>query len=148
MDSFAEALSALGALLFFVVFIWGNVEGAIEYFIKPILDWGVSEEEDRRGFTLRWISFFIGVVVAVLLGLDLVSLLATAVGANPISPLVGVVMTGIFMARGANWLHDRFTNPLGPVISNVFSSPGEYLQTPKVSPPEWEYPPDAQTPRK
>lgn len=119
MEQLAEVLSMLGALILFAVFVAGNIEGALEYFLKPVLDWPEATVEERRGIVLREVTLVVGILVAALLGIDLLTLLAVEVGANPVSPVVGVVMTGVFMARGSNWLHDRFTNPLGAILGNV-----------------------------
>lgn len=121
MDALIESLSTIATLAAFAVFLWGSIEGVIEYFVKPLLEWPVDPEE-RRAVILREVSLVVGVVAALLFGIDFLTVLALNVGAAPVHPLVGIIFSGIFMARGSNWLHDRLANPfaaitLEPVLS-------------------------------
>lgn len=138
MEALAGAFTQIAGLVFLAFFIWSNVEGSIEYFVKPALYWSEATKEERRGYILRWIALFLGIVTAFLLGLDLLTMLVLAAGATPVSPAVGIVMTGIFMARGSNWLHDRFTNPFRDIIEVE-------EQVVDLSSVELEHPPDAPT---
>jgi hypothetical protein len=96
-------------------------ESIVEYLVKPIFlpspgpgDPPLVEEGDppvdelvplkpaTRGLVLRYVSAAIGIILCVAYSADLLALVGLTAGA----PLIGQVITGIVVGRGANYLHD------------------------------------------
>ena len=86
------------------------VEALVEYLIKPFFadpedpDGGgiINLPEKVRTLILRYISALVGVGLCLAYGQDLLAV----VDMHSVSPIIGQVITGIVIGRGANYLHD------------------------------------------
>jgi hypothetical protein len=104
-ENLAEILSVL-ALLGALAFL---VESVIEVVVASWLG-RVVKEEDLRAMILKLLSSVVGVGLSVLIGIDL---FAAVLGIFSVVPnytsaaaIVGQVLTGLLMGRGAQWFHD------------------------------------------
>lgn len=88
-------MANLGLLTFLTVLS----EGSVEYFFSPIFT--NSPKLEPYKWMLMYVSALVGVVVAYSYQVDLIALLGLA----PQS-VVGVVLTGLVIGRGANFVHD------------------------------------------
>jgi len=80
-----------------VIIIAAILAEAIWETFKPIWDKG-KLNPDRIG------ALIIGVVVAVATGVDL----CAALGLTIMYPIIGQILTGVLISRGANFVHDLF----------------------------------------
>jgi hypothetical protein len=85
------------------------VEALVEYLIKPFFadpdtETGgiINLPENVRTLILRYISALVGVGLCLAYGQDLLAV----VDLHSVSPVIGQVITGIVIGRGANYLHD------------------------------------------
>lgn len=92
MDPLAQV-----TLILFLAFL---AEGMTEYFARPILAWAGSV--DTSPMWLRYIAMIVGVALAFGYRADLLLM----VGFPAVHPLVGIVLTGILIGRGSNYMHD------------------------------------------
>ena len=108
---------------FAAIFVLATLaESIVEYLVKPLL----LPEEPRpddpkpvagdengdgelivipphtRGMLLRYVSALVGILLCIAYRADLLAL----VGLITTTPLVGYIITGIVIGRGANYLHD------------------------------------------
>jgi hypothetical protein len=100
MDPLAEL-----TLILFLAFI---AEGTTEYFARPILAYFGTI--DTSPMWLRYVAMIVGVALSLAYRADLLLM----VGLEAIHPLIGVVLTGILIGRGSNYIHDlvdRFFQP-------------------------------------
>ena len=97
---------AIVALLTFVAFV---NEAIVEYLAASWLKLVIKDAE-RRAVVLRWTAGVIGIFFCALWGVDLMSAVVSAFGFEPLHTRMafwfGIVMTGLMIGRGANWLHD------------------------------------------
>jgi len=109
-------LALLGALAFLI-------EAVVEVAVASWLSWVIPDKvrddkgADLRAVVLRLMASGGGVVLAIVYGLDLVGAVAATFGASVSYPaeaaIVGQVLTGLLMGRGAQWFHDVGTTWLG-----------------------------------
>ena len=92
---------AILAVIFLLSFL---VESLVEYLFGQFFSHIPSL--NPYSWTLMYISAIVGVVAAFVYQFDLISLLGSYVGQPiPINSL-GIVLTGLAIGRGANYLHD------------------------------------------
>jgi hypothetical protein len=90
------------------------VEGIVEHLVKPLFFPTPNEEETEedaelvhlrpaaRDVLLRYTAAIVGVLLCLAYQADLLAL----AGLSTAPPLVGYLVTGIVVGRGANYLHD------------------------------------------
>jgi len=97
-----SVLALLGALAFLV-------ESVIEVAIASWLG-TVMANDEHRSLTLKLLSSAVGVGLSVLVGIDLFAEVLDIFSVVPnyanASAIVGEVLTGLLMGRGAQWFHD------------------------------------------
>ena len=104
-------VALLAALAFLVE---ATVEVAVSSWLKSALPG--EAKADARAVILQLVAMGIGVVIALMYNLDLPSAVATQFGVTAVfsaAPVVGSVLTGLLMGRGAQWFHDVGTSWLG-----------------------------------
>lgn len=117
------AISQLLALLGMIAFL---VEAVVEVLFLSWLKWAVDnflpdwDDEKRaevRALILRIASYALGIVLSITIGFDLVAAVVTLFGATvempEVAATIGRVLTGILVARGAQWFHDLGTELIG-----------------------------------
>ena len=105
--------SELAAVLLLAVL----VEMLVEYFVQPLLP--ARREPPAPWWATvpyaRYAAAVAGVGLCLVYRLDLLAILVPSLRPGP-SPLVasyaGMVLTGLLISRGANYLHDWLANPL------------------------------------
>ena len=80
------------------------VEGGIEYIFGTVFD-KVPVLKDYR-WLLMYVGLLAGVALSFYYAIDLIALAANLAGATQTTTPVGVVLTGLVIGRGANYLHD------------------------------------------
>lgn len=105
-----ESAGQLTIILVFAVL----VEMLIEYFIKPIIP--QTEDPDPAWYyTLpyaRYAAAVAGVALCLVYQLDVIALLFGGVVRLQSWSYVGMVLTGLLISRGANYVHDWIANPI------------------------------------
>ena len=91
-----DPLSQL-TLILFLAFI---AEGMTEYFARPIL--AALGSINSSPMWLRYVAMLVGIGLSVAYRADLLLI----IGFQAIHPMVGVVLTGILIGRGSNYMHD------------------------------------------
>lgn len=95
-----EAAVATVAIIFMVAFL---VESLVEYFV------GLPFENVEKLKPYKWILPYFamagGIVMAVVYMFDLVALLSQFLGLDLQGNIVGVVVTGMAIGRGAEYMH-------------------------------------------
>jgi len=123
---FGELATVLAALLSTLFVMAALVEAVVEVAVSSWLWKGIEGKEDQRATALRLACAALGVVLAVVFGLDLFGVILGFLGVVPVYPqvaaIVGCVLTGVLFGRGSNWLHDLgktlfgLDTPTGPSI--------------------------------
>ena len=80
------------------------VEGGIEYIFGTVFD-KIPVLKDYR-WLLMYVGLLAGVALSFYYAIDLIALAANLAGATQTTTPVGVVLTGLVIGRGANYLHD------------------------------------------
>ena len=99
-------VAGLGLLLALAVL----VEMLVEYFISPLIP-----KDDNPGAWYnrvpipRYASALFGVGATVLYGVDMIAMFFPE--ANALHPVVGMVITGLVISRGSNYVHDWIGQP-------------------------------------
>ena len=97
---------AIVILLTFIAFI---VEAVVEYLAASWLKLVITSSE-WRAVVLRWAGGVVGIFFCAIWGIDLMSAIVSAFGFEALQPRpafwFGIVITGLMIGRGANWLHD------------------------------------------
>lgn len=130
----AQSFQSLLAVFVFAMF----VESVTEYFFSGV--------EVLKPY-LHWIALALGVIICVLYGIDIFKMLLNI--ESPV-PYVGMILTGIIISRGANYLND-FVTSWGkggiPVITNTVTTPTSTTTSTVVNPQtdEGEKPKEAPT---
>ena len=85
------------------------VENLVEYLVGPLLDW--IGNQTGFGFGRRYVAAGVGVALCVAYGLDILGGFGFQCG----SPLIGLVISGLVIGRGSNFMHDliAFVGALG-----------------------------------
>ena len=100
------------SLLFLLAFM---VESFIEYFIgTPISQ---SPKLEPYKWVLIYVSAVVGVIVNIFYKIDLISFLGQLSGTTIPVSWIGIVLTGLAIGRGANFVHDiidKFSPPPTP----------------------------------
>lgn len=86
-------MAELGGILFLALF----TERFIDYMFN-------TQGEDSRPW-LRYVSLFVGVLLAVVYQADLVSQIGFS-NISPLHPVINYVVTGVVISGGANYLSD------------------------------------------
>jgi len=109
--------SIVGILLLAAV-----VEALVEYLLVPavkpnsleqpvpIVNKPANEGMDWRGLVLRYSAAIIGVALCIVYGADLLAL----IGMESIHPVIGQIITGVLVGRGANFVNDFADRWLAP----------------------------------
>jgi hypothetical protein len=121
-------MSAIGGTAFAVVtavlLLATLVEGMVEYLLDVPLK-KLIKDEDWRGEAMKVSAALVGVLVALLAGLDI---FAPILGDK--TPLLNQLLTGLAIGRGANYAHDLVggLGSLGkaPPIVNLSAEIGEF----------------------
>ena len=86
-------------------------ESMTEYLFASWIDWAVSKWPSlEKAQPLKYVAALVGVAFAFAYSLDLI---AAMLGAVPNPPWVGVLLTGLAVGRGANYVHDFAKTYLG-----------------------------------
>jgi len=97
---------AIVILLTFIAFI---VEAVVEYLAASWLKLVITSSE-WRAVVLRWTAGVVGIFFCAIWGVDLMSAIVRSFGFEPLHTRLafwfGIVITGIMIGRGSNWLHD------------------------------------------
>ena len=95
-------------LLFALMMFFGFMatEGAIEYIFGTLFD--KIEKLTPFKWTLMYLSLALGIFLAFYFALDIVTLFG-----QPETP-VGIILTGIVMGRGANFVNDVWQKYINP----------------------------------
>jgi len=97
---------ALALLLAFIV------ESMVEYIFAPL---GLLTEGNPLIVALeplKYVALLVGVLLAFAYQLDVIAEAFPTQGA--VAPWVGIVLTGLAIGRGANYIHDLWTKYLRP----------------------------------
>jgi len=86
-------------------------ESMTEYLFATWIDWLAEKHPAvKKANPLKYVAAVVGVLFAFAYALDLI---AAMLGATPSPPWVGVVLTGLAIGRGSNYLHDFAKTYLG-----------------------------------
>ena len=86
-------------------------ESMTEYLFASWIDWAVSKWPSfGKAQPLKYVAAIVGVAFAFAYSLDLI---AAMLGAIPNPAWVGVLLTGLAVGRGANYVHDFAKTYLG-----------------------------------
>jgi len=86
-------------------------ESMTEYVFASWIDWLAKKHPAvKEAQPLKYVALVVGVAFAFAYSLDLI---AAMLGAVPNPPWVGVVLTGLAVGRGANYVHDFAKTYLG-----------------------------------
>ena len=80
-------------------------ESVCEFLVAPLFDWLVKRfklDPDVKGILLRSVSAEVGVGIALEYSLSIPALL----GMHSVHEWVGMVLTGLLLGRGSNWVHE------------------------------------------
>ena len=114
-----ELLALLAALAFLIEAV---VEVAFASWLPWVIallvpSWIEQRQEDLRALLLRVVGFAFGIALAITIGLDLIAAVVSAFNCTPNYPagaaMIGRILTGLLLARGAQWFHDVGTTWLG-----------------------------------
>jgi hypothetical protein len=95
-----------GGLIVAALLLAFLAEGTTEYlFATPLTR--VLPNADTRSAVVRYIALAVGVGLAFGYGLDVFRVLVP--GLTPVQPWVGVLLTGVLIGRGSNYLNDFAT---------------------------------------
>jgi len=101
MEPINAALTTMG-VIFFISFM---LEGAIEYFFGILFE-KVAKLEPYS-WALMYVSAIVGIIAAFGYQFDLVFLFAKFLGQSVGEPsIMGILLTGLAIGRGSNYLHD------------------------------------------
>jgi hypothetical protein len=110
-------LALLAALAFLVEAV---VEVLLAFWLKRVVT-----DDDVRANILKLAGSCLGVLLALMYGIDLLGAVAEAFGITVAFPIVatwaGRVLTGLLMGRGAQWFHDVGTTWLGLDQATLFN---------------------------
>ena len=118
LDSIAPLLGLLAALAFLIE---ATVEvaftGWLAWVATLITAWTEEQQAEFRAITQRFAAFGLGIALCLSMGLDLIAAVAVIFGGVEAYPpgagIVGGVLTGILLGRGAQWFHDLGTGLFG-----------------------------------
>lgn len=100
MDIFTNAFGAVLVLVMVASFLALLNERLVEMFVSPLL------ERVRRKWLLPYVALATGVLMVVLFGVDIMTPPLVELGAEPVSPLVGLIVTGLIVGSGSMFVHD------------------------------------------
>jgi predicted membrane protein len=105
-----ETLSDVVSLMALLAAMAFLIESAVELLVASWLWRNRPERVEDRAVVLRLSSSALGVLFAVLLGLDLVEGVVRTFHMTPVyalpASIAGRCLTGILLGRGAQWFHD------------------------------------------
>jgi len=108
MQEVVKLLALLGAMAFLI-------EAVIEVIVASWLK-RVVQDSDTRAVVMQLCASGLGVVITLMYGINLLGAVAAAFGvtaALSIAPIIGAVLTGLLIGRGAQWFHDIGVTWLG-----------------------------------
>jgi hypothetical protein len=88
------------------------VEMLVEYFVKPLIP-KTEDPEPKWYYTLpysRYAAGIVGIALCLVYRLDIIALLFGVVAHSQTWSYVGMVLTGLLISRGANYVHDWIVN--------------------------------------
>ena len=95
-----EDLVGTALLIVFAAFVGESIN---EFLVAPLVDRLRGRlDEELRQIIMRWWSALAGVGIAFAFRLDVFLLL----DAQAAHPAIGVVLTGLLLGRGSNWMHE------------------------------------------
>jgi hypothetical protein len=87
------------------------VEMLVEYFLKPLVPQPKDDANPPWWATIPWARYaaaLVGIGICLWYGLDILSIMFPTMAAS----YVGMILTGLLISRGANYLHDWIANPV------------------------------------
>lgn len=112
-----QDIGGIGELLGLLAGISFLVEAVVELTVASWLWKGNQEMIDTREMVLKLVTSAIGVGLAWGYNIDLIGAVADIFGVAPTNPmamqLMGNILTGILVGRGAQWFHDMGSAWLG-----------------------------------
>ena len=101
------------AFIVLVLFLAFVIESLVEYFVGEVAN-HIPRVEPYKWLTM-YLAAIVGIVAAFIYQLDLVHLLADFLGIQMAISTLGMVLTGLAIGRGSNFIHDIwkkfFLNP-------------------------------------
>ena len=92
------------------------IESVIEAVVASWLS-KLMQDDELRAMVLKLLGSVLGVVLALIFGIDLLGAVSEAFGVvaeyPEVAAVVGQVLTGLLMGRGAQWFHDVGVTWLG-----------------------------------
>lgn len=100
------------------------VEMLVEYFVKPLIP-KTDSLDPPWYYTLpyaRYAAGAAGIALCLVYQLDIIALLFGGLAATQSWSYVGMVLTGLLISRGANYVHDWLADP---VLARLVPSRGD-----------------------
>jgi len=114
-DSIAPLLGLLASLAFLIeAVVEVCFTGWLSWLASLITAWTKEQQAEFTAIIQRFAAFGLGVAICLSMGLDLIS--AVAIFGGVIAPSVGIIgpiLTGVLLGRGAQWFHDLGTGTFG-----------------------------------
>jgi hypothetical protein len=106
-----SALVIVFALAFFA-------EGFMEYLVMPLIQWLALKLKVKPDQVPKYASAAIGVGLSFYYRLDIIALLAKMAGDEAHAGLttLGIIITGVLMGRGSNYLHQFVSKFFPPKV--------------------------------
>lgn len=112
-------------MIFMVGFLAMFCEGMVEYFVGTLFD--KVEALKAYRWTIIYIAAVFGALLAVLFKIDIFAVL---LGGTP--AIGGMILTGLILGRGSNYIHDLFSlivslkTPPNTTVHNNVSFPAKF----------------------
>lgn len=113
MGDLTSVLAGMTAVLAFALFLATVNERLVEKFLKPVLQKG-----GRESWTGQ-VALLSGLLMSVAFGIDLFTPAAEALGISLAVPWTGVLLTGLLVGGGSNFIHDVWPGTPEAVIGEV-----------------------------
>jgi len=118
LDSIAPLLGLLAALAYLIeATVEVSFTGWLKWLASLITAWTEEQQAEFRAIVQRFAAFGLGIALCLSMELDLIAAAAGILGGVEIYPpgagIVGRVLTGILLGRGAQWFHDLGTGLFG-----------------------------------
>jgi len=101
MEAFVNTLGVVAGVFSLAVLLATVNERLIEKLAKPVITRFTAAVE-----YVGLVAIVTGAAISIGFGVDLFSPLATAVGVQMTAPWAGIVLTGIVVGGGSNFIHD------------------------------------------
>ena len=111
------ATQVLESLVVLGLVVEGVVEVGLASWIAKVKGFAGDENAWKRELALKWAAALVGVAGCIVYGLDLVGVTLALFGVAPAVPgvagILGRVLSGVLIGRGAQWFHDFGARWLG-----------------------------------